>query len=645
MSKKFKRREFLKFLFTSGIFLTGAGSISSLFSGCEKGGGINVERVYDFLEHLNEAEIITPRKEFVKRSSFTINGESKEVLFEHPDSSITFKDVAIQKNASLNFGISINEPAWEKVGDGVLFEIILTDKKSKKHNIYSRYIDPKNNPDDRKWFAESIDLKSFEKEKASITFTTSSGPKSNNAFDWAGWSQPKMNFIVRKRIRKSHHTNIILITLDTTRADHLSCYGYHRKTSPGLDKIAQNGMQFLNAISPSPWTLPAHASLFTSLFPSQHGAISKAGKTVSSGYPLTQSDVVLAKIVKNHGYKTAGFVGGPFLKSEFGFSQGFETYDDQWEGYDRRANKINSKVFNWIERNFSSPFFLFINYFDPHAPYDPPKSFNSPFKNSYRGEINFATFGPHQIKLGEINPLKETDKMRAIDLYDSEILFMDQQVAELFQRLEDYELLDDSLVIITADHGESFGENDIWGHGGLPIESQVRIPLLIHFPAQAKKPKVVAEQVQLTAIYSTILKTLNIPLPAFAVQKGFDINLLNAGKNEENTLPQYTFAERFFPKGNMRMLRSNNWKYLVRKSLKSEKKGTEWIFDLDNDPRELKNLIGLDKKRDNVIRSKYSNFIKKISSIQLEKIKSSSVSPKPLSPEMEEQLKALGYVK
>ena len=152
MSENIKRREFLKFLLTSGIVLTGAGGVSSLFSGCEKGKEINVERVYSFLDHLNEAEIVTPHKEYVKRTSFTINGEAKEVLFEHPDSSITFKDIAIQKNASLTFGIGINEPAWDKKGDGVLFEIIITDQKSKKHSLYSHYIDPKNNSDDRQWF-------------------------------------------------------------------------------------------------------------------------------------------------------------------------------------------------------------------------------------------------------------------------------------------------------------------------------------------------------------------------------------------------------------------------------------------------------------------------------------------------------------
>ena len=397
-----ERREFLKYLLTSGIVLTSAGGISSLLSGCEKGKEVSIESIYDFLDHLNEAEIISPHREYVKKFSFTIKKEAREVLFEHPDSTVTFRDVSIHKDARLSFGIGINEPAWDKEGDGVLFEIILTDDKSQKHPLYSRYIDPKNNPDDRKWFDEVVDLKAFEGKNVSFTFKTSSGPKNNNASDWSGWSEPGINFIVRKRIKKSHHTHIILITLDTTRADHLSGYGYHRKTSPCLDKIAQKGIKFLNAISPSPWTLPAHASLFTSLFPSQHGAISRLDTEVLSGYPLKQSDYVLARILKKQGFRTAGFVGGPFLKSEFGFSQGFDTYDDQWEGYDRRAGKINEKVFRWLGKNFSAPFFLFINYFDPHAPYDPPKKFDSPFKGPYSGDIDFTTFGPHQIKLGKI---------------------------------------------------------------------------------------------------------------------------------------------------------------------------------------------------------------------------------------------------
>jgi len=633
-------------MLTSGIVVTGAGGTVALLGGCDKTKEIEVEEVYNFLDHLDEAEIVAPEKACVQKSAFPIAGEEREVLFEHPDARVTFKDVAIMSKARLSFGIGINEAAWDKGGDGVHFSITLIDQGGGRHDLYSRYLDPKNNPEDRQWFDEALDLKDFAGQSVSITFETSSGPKNDNTFDWAGWSEPQISFAQKKRIKQVEHTNVILITLDTTRADHVSSYGYTRKTTPNLDKLAAKSLQFLNAISPSPWTIPAHASLFTSLFPSQHGAITKMEGDVLSGYPLRQFDFVLARLLKKHGLFTAGFVGGPFLKSEFGFSQGFDIYEDTWEGFDQRANQINAKVFPWLEKNASAPFFLFINYFDPHAPYNPPSSFHSPFKGPYDGDVDFSTFGPHQIMLGEVSPLNEQNKQRAIDLYDSEILYMDHHLGKLLDRLEAFGVLDNSLMIITSDHGESFGEHEIWGHGGLPVESQIRVPLIIQYPPKIKKPRRIADQIQTTSIFSTILKNLDIPLPPVTEHKGFGIDLLSVGEGERNQPPEYTFAERFIPSEYRGMLRSNHWKYLQKTIDRDNgKEILEWVFDLKHDPYELTNLLGRDTKKDDSLRSAFSQFVKEIAHEGSELRKLPAAPPKELGEGMRESLKALGYVK
>lgn len=646
MVETIHRRSFIKLLFAAGAVLTGSGGVSALLSGCERTREISLDAAYDFLEHLGEAAVMTTDERFVQKTQFSILGDVRPTLFEHPDSTVVFKDILIGADPRLVFAIGVAQDAWKSESDGVLFEIIITDEKE-GHCVYSRFIDPGHNPQDRRWFEEVVELKPFEGKTISCTFKTTAGPQRNNLFDWAGWSEPHLAYVARKTIRKTSHKNIILITLDTTRADHLSCYGYSRNTSPNLDKLAQRGLLFLNAISPSPWTIPAHASLFTGLFPSQHGAITKQENDVLSGYPLPQSDVVLARLLKSRGWNTAGFVGGPFLTAEFGFSQGFDTYDDQWEGFDRKADMINQRVFSWLEKNYGSPFFLFINYFDPHAPYNPPQSFVSPFKADYRGDIDFTMFGPHDIKLKKMKPLMGEDVQRAIDLYDTEILFTDRHLGKLLEALDKFGVLDNALLIITADHGEGFGENDCWGHGNLPVESQVHVPLVVFCPRQRKSSGVIRPQIQTSSVFSTILRFLDISPPHYAhTVPWYDIDVFAADGRGERSLPPYTFAERYYPKGYLAMLRSNTLKYLINRET-GEQGGAlkEWLFDLGKDPRELHSLLGLDKARDARMRSQFAGFRDGLDHVKIAVNESSGGDRREMNKEMRDKLKALGYVR
>lgn len=150
------------------------------------------EETYNFLDNLESANIFTNKTDYVAKTEFTINDDKRGILYEHPDSKVIFKDVHINENAELKFGIGIDEKAWDKAGDGVLFEIIIIDEKSENNVIFSRYIDPKNNVEDRKWFDNHLDLKAFTGQKVSFIFKTDSGPKGDGAYDWAGWSSPEI---------------------------------------------------------------------------------------------------------------------------------------------------------------------------------------------------------------------------------------------------------------------------------------------------------------------------------------------------------------------------------------------------------------------------------------------------------------------
>jgi len=320
MLEKIERREFLKFLITSGIVLTSAGSMVPLLSGCKKGNEIGIDKVYNFLDHLDEAEIITAKKEHVKRSAFTIGGSTRKVLYAHPVSQVTFREIPIDKNSRLTFGIGINEPAWEKGGDGVLFEIFITDEKSKKHSIYSRYIDPKNNLGDRKWLDVVVDLKAFEGEKVSFTFKTSSGPKENKASDWAGWNEPRIISTVRKKIECAEKINVILITADTLRADYLNCYGRKNIDTPNIDKLASQGVVFRNCFCQSSTTNPSHASILTSLYPKDH-------RVHTNTDCLPEELRMISEDMQDQGFNTFATVSASHLNPKIsGFGRGFNTF-------------------------------------------------------------------------------------------------------------------------------------------------------------------------------------------------------------------------------------------------------------------------------------------------------------------------------
>ena len=152
------------------------------------------KRIYNFLENIETSEIITEKADYAKVhvTEFTLDDDRQVVLFEHPNSEVIFKDIYINENAKLKFGIGINQTAWDKTGDGVLFEIIIVDEKSQNNQIFSQYIDPKNYVEDRKWFNNNFDLKAFVGQTVSFTFKTTSGPDKNINYDWAGWAQPQI---------------------------------------------------------------------------------------------------------------------------------------------------------------------------------------------------------------------------------------------------------------------------------------------------------------------------------------------------------------------------------------------------------------------------------------------------------------------
>ncbi len=288
---------------------------------------------------------------------------------------------------------------------------------------------------------------------------------------------------------------IILLVLDTLRKDHLSLYGYFRPTSPFLEKLGESSWVFEQAFSSSPWTIPSHASFFTGLLPSRLNCHYEH-------FPLAEKFETLAEKLKKQGYFTLGWSNNPLLNYPSGLLQGFDRFVEahplelysgelvfSWilklkPDYtrDSGAKYTNQKLARWLAHlsKKKKPFFLFVNYMETHLPYPTHPLAYQFFVNPETARKNYPQ--PDWDKYncwGEKNPrLKKTVEK----WYDGAIFYLDHQLAELYQKLEQNQLLDNTILIILSDHGESFGEHNWWGHGATLYNTELAVPLLIHFP-------------------------------------------------------------------------------------------------------------------------------------------------------------------
>ena len=398
--------------------------------------------------------------------------------------------------------------------------------------------------------------------------------------------------------------DVLLITLDTLRADHTSAYGYARPTTPRLEEVARDGVRFAAAYAPMPTTLPSHASLMTGLLPRALGLL-------KNGIAFAHPAPTLAETLGASGYRTAAFVSSFVLDRSFGLARGFGTYDDhfvrdacksygqQWEGFKleggfcRRGAATREQAERWLEQNgylggtgatsgdasgTPPPYFLWIHLFDPHDPYEP-----------FPAEA--AMFPPL-----EKNP---TDLQKQIAAYDGEIRYTDDQVGRLLDRLRAAGRLDDTLVIVVSDHGEGLMDHGWMHHGAMLYEEAVRIPFLVRWPARLPRGRVVEEPVQLADVVPTLHELLGLPPPAQPI----DGASLRAALDGSGTLdPQRPiFVQRRIYdrevdlglnlRGEKFGVRMGPWKYIEAITEK-----TRELYDLRTDPRELDDVFRTSKK-------------------------------------------------
>ena len=333
----------------------------------------------------------------------------------------------------------------------------------------------------------------------------------------------------RPAIDSAHPPNILLIVLDAARADHFSCYGYQRRTTPELDRVAGEGVRFERAVSTSSWTLPAHASLFTGLLPDEHGAHNQHAW-------LVDRIPTLAGLLKARGYRTGCFTNNPIIDEYHNLARGFEVLEKVWADSavisDERPHNseyTNARVRAFAGERDGRPFFAFINYMDVHQPYAAPE----PFRGMYleKGEeitarLDSACRYADLLDKGAVK-LTDAEKMSLAAVYDGCLNYLDSRVGELMQALRDDDLYDSTLIIITSDHGECFGEYGKYGHGDLLSRPLIHIPLLVRYPALFPAPEVRGELVSITDIFHSLAGLLDL---SGAAKTGLRARDIFAGK-------------------------------------------------------------------------------------------------------------------
>ena len=399
------------------------------------------------------------------------------------------------------------------------------------------------------------------------------------------------------KVRKDSRLNVLLVTLDTTRADRLGCYGYPRARTPNLDGLASAGVRFENAYSQVPLTTPSHSSLLTGTYPLYHQVHN------NGSYALRAEVTTLAEVLKGQGFQTAAFVGSFTVDSRFGLDQGFDVYDDKFmEGQafkplnaERKAEKVYAPFRSWLDRSGERPFFCWVHFYDPHIPYDPPAPYSIDFADSP---------------------------------YDGEIAYMDHYVGQVTAALREKNLLARTLIVLAGDHGEAFGEKVETGHGVFLYDGTLRVPLIFSAEGHLPKGAVIRPRVRLIDIVPSILDMLGFPPPKEV--QGTSLLPYISGR-EKRSLDSY--VETYFPRENYGWselvgLIEGDWKYI--QAPKPE------LYNLKSDPQENENAIGREGSLAQALRKRLEETIARSSS-------GLASARRELTSEEREQLRSLGY--
>jgi len=442
------------------------------------------------------------------------------------------------------------------------------------------------------------------------------------------------------------HPTIVLIVMDTVRRDHLSCYGYKRRTSPFLEKLAKTARVYQNAYATSCWTFPSHASLFTGLYPVSHG-VHWEHRQAEEGL------VTLAEVLRDHGYQALGLSENIVVNAKSGFAQGFErfTHPIQMLGRGKAAQTMFQEI---VAQRGDKPLFVFVNLMAAHAPYNSSRQFLGTFlsdpayADAYRIDI-LDTIIKGKETLGEKRLTHLTEH------YDAEVRYVDYAVEQMAGALQSAGLWDSTLFVVTSDHGENLGDHDLVDHQLCLYESLVHIPLIVHYPKCFPPGSQEENPVQITDVFPTVLRVAGIDPEAYPAQ---GVSLLPGRTCAEREIlceyyrylgfttrkgPPTPQAETVWDDPRMqkfdrrlKSIRVGPMKYIRGSD------GSEELYDLQNDPNETQSLV--DDERFAAAKSKLASRLDKRMQEHRAAYRPPSEESMPFDEKKDQELKALGYL-
>ncbi len=520
-----------------------------------------------------------------------LDSDSRPALLCPPGIRIT-RNLHVSTDSMLSFSYGL-EPA---VNRPVTFIASMAVADGNFKPVFSGTLDPRSGQSNR-WFTTTVPLQTQSEGRVRFRLETSSEPDLDSRRAFPVWS----NIEVLTPQGSEVPPNIVVVLIDTLRADRLSSYGHDRQTSPNIDRWAKrSAVLFENVVAPAPWTLPSHVSLFSGLDAVRHG--------VNHNLAAPRDLTMLAEILRSRGYTTAAITGGAFLRPTFGLDQGFDSFR-YWPQVNRTDELADGteRTLAWLRENHNRRFFLFFHTYEVHGPHRR----RSPYFRRIMGreadrvplvDIQsrahdweglqsrgdyFVAIQPGTRK--ESINLSDDEKRLVRGMYDSAIAYTDDQVQRILDQLDTLGLTGKTIVVLTSDHGEALGEDDRAGHHYLN-EYNIMVPLIIGFPDGLGSGRRIVDQVRLTDVLPTVLEVIGEDLQD--PLDGSSLMPLIRGDTEANPREAWTYGSSTNFGIGLRF--ENRLKYVFNNSAWSEILGEEELYDLKTDPREEVNLAADD---------------------------------------------------
>jgi arylsulfatase A-like enzyme len=627
----------------------------SLFPGCDRKQEQRFQ-IYRLIDHLDEQGILLSplRREepseqetafpavssplldsgsgenpFGIKRKLKMGGTERNILFCPPKTRLDYR-LDRWENAVLEFGVGIVSDGQPEERRGVSFQVVLkTGERSKI--LFQKYVSLPEKKEVPAYSFHTIELP-FIQEGMHLSLITDGNEK--NASFW-------FNPLLYKKQETGQ--NVVLVSIDTLRADHLGCYGYERATSPHIDNLAAESVTFLNTYASSPWTLPSHVSLLTSLHGVHH-------QVYYDDDAMDPDLFTLADACRQNHLYCAAFTGGGFVSSVYGFSKGFDSYSNDAGSVFRQdsAEHLFNLVSSWLDQNKNKSFFIFLHTYQPHNPYACPYPYKTMFVREGAKWRHLDIMGYLGGAAGIFRKLTNEERLNIIGLYDGEIRYTDEKlIGPLVEKLKNLGLFDQTMFIFTSDHGEEFYDHQGWGHGHSLYDESLKVPLIIKFPDSRFAGRRIDTFVNLVDVVPTILDEFQIPFSdrkmdgrsLFPVIEGREkadrIFLADIAGNVLNShIPQKM------------AMNSRKIKLILNKGYQREDLGFFLFPPPELEPVELYDLLNDPEEKQDAAekRSRLANsLIQKINKIYKE-AKKRDIRKLEIDEELKKQLKALGYI-